>query len=145
MSLELVNAGIAGNADADITLLDNNSIIVPSGVFWKITSVLLRLTTTATVGNRHPVVLFTTPSGNFVKLITWNLDVAASWLAILGTSDGIAIFTQIIASGETVAMTPYSPIMLPGGYHIDCTDPITVDSADAARLSVFYEEYKYIL
>lgn len=136
----------------DSTANDSDkSFTVPAGKIWDIKSVLVQITTTATVGSRN-LRIGVTDGTNPIYSSEQTASIAASkvgqfWLAPGGTVAGTtAVMGRIDAlgatSGDNALRCPCSPMILPAGYVIRIWDTAAVDvAADDMIVVIHYVEY----
>lgn len=123
----------AANDDSDKTFT------VPSGKSWRVLTVFVNLTTTATVGNRQVEVRYTNGADSAVAVMSAGAVQAASLARNYTFGLGLADLT---AFRDTDKLTgPLPDAALPEGYKVRVYDRAAVDAAaDDMHVRVLVEE-----
>lgn len=115
---------LTANTDANDS---DKTITVPASTEWLVNSIYVALTSTATVGNRQLVVLYTDGSDNVLAEVRAGVVQAAS-LTYLYTF-GLGMMDLTAARDTTYVACPLPAVVLPAGYKVRVYDSKAVDAA----------------
>lgn len=129
--------GVSMDTDANDS---DKSIVVPGNEQWRLTSVYVSLTTTATVGNRQLVLEVLDASSNVVFSMAAGVVQAASVTRGYAFMPGVARETAFVANSLVVPMP--SDLWLKPGYSLHVYDSTAVaTTTDDMTVAAQYEKY----
>ena len=115
---------------------------VPVNEHWKVTSVDVIYSATATAGNREPMLLFTNADGSTIYSVAWNVLIAASTSAELVTVKSGTDRTLSLSANRKHVVTAMSEIMVPPSAQIQVFDWAAIaPGADTVLMAVMYERW----